>query len=437
MAAGRTPFTVDGAVARMLQEHLGEPHWVVAFSGGLDSTALLVALSCYVSAVANPPTLTALHVHHGLSAQADEWEAHCLSICKKLHISCAVQRVSVVSDGQGVEAAAREARYAVFENALRSGGSLFLGHHQDDQVETFFLRLMRGAGVHGLTGMPAQRRLGNGRLLRPLLTLTRGDLHAYAVAAGLDWIEDSSNDDTRYDRNYLRQRVLPLLERRWPGYRAPLTRAMALLAEQEVSGQPVSLPTCVNAFGDPGCDSEFLCHLPPEAAATALRRWLRDQGCPPPAREPLLEFLRQLRSAAAGSTPRLQRRDWCLQRHAGVVYRLPRPWPFFQPSLRAVSDGDCIVLEGVGQIDISAPPGADTALTLGFRQGGERLRLPGEMHHRALKTLLQDAGVPPWWRERVPLLFSGEELIAVGDLWQALGARASLAWKRPLGGHPD
>ncbi|MFN2329594.1 MAG: tRNA lysidine(34) synthetase TilS [Chromatocurvus sp.] len=437
MAAGRTLSSVDGVVSRVLRQHLDEPHWFVAFSGGLDSTALLLALNRYVTAAENPPTLTALHIHHGLSAQADDWEAHCVLICKKLHISCAAQRISVVSDGQGMEAAARGARYAVFENALRGGGSLFLGHHQDDQVETFFLRLMRGAGARGLTGMPEERPLGRGRLVRPLLTLTREVLQAYVVAAGLNWIEDSSNDDTRYDRNYLRQRVLPLLERRWPGYRAPVTRAMALLAEQEASGPPAALPTRHNDFGDPGCDSELLCRLSPQAAASALRRWLRGQGCQLPDREPLLEFLRQLRSAAADAAPRLRRRDWCLQRHAGAVYLLPRPWPFVQPSPRAVSDGDCITLEGVGQIAISVTRAAESALTLGFRRGGERLRLPGETHHRALKTLLQDAGVPPWWRERVPLLFCGQELIAVGDLWQAAGARASLAWKRPLGSHPD
>lgn len=437
MARGSGPLTADAAVARTLQQHLDAPRWLVAFSGGLDSSALLIALCRYVAAVGTAPPLTALHIHHGLSAQADAWEAHCLSVCKKLHIECRVQRVAVVCDGQGVEAAAREARYAVFESALREGGRLFVGHHQDDQVETFFLRLMRGAGVQGLAGMPPERDLGKGRLVRPLLALTREDLRAYVVAAGLDWIEDASNSDTRYDRNYLRQRVLPLLEQRWPGYRAPVTRAMALLAEREASGPLTPLTTRYSAFGDPGCDSRELCRLPAEAAAGALRRWLRGHGCLPPPLESLREFLRQLGSAAADASPRLQRRDWCLQRHAGTVYLLPRPWPFVQPPARAVSDGDRIVIEGVGRIDVLAPAGAEPALTLGFRQGGERLCLPGETHHRALKTLLQDARVPPWWRERVPLLFSGQNLLAVGDLWRARDARASLVWERPCSGYPD
>ncbi len=437
MTRGGGLLTVDAAVARTLQQHLGEPRWLVAFSGGLDSSALLIALSRYVTAVDVAPPLLALHIHHGLSAQADVWEAHCLAVCKKLHMPCQVQRVSVVCGGQGVEAAAREARYAVFERALQEGGRLFVGHHQDDQVETFFLRLMRGAGVHGLAGMPQERRLGSGRLVRPLLGMTRADLRAYVVAAGVEWIEDASNADTHYDRNYLRQCVLPLLEQRWPGYRAPVTRAMTLLAEREALGQPTPLTTRHNAFGDPGCDSKELCQLPAEAAAGALRRWLREHGCRPPPREPLREFLRQLRSAAADASPRLQRRDWCLQRHAGAVYLLPRPWPFLQPKARTVSDGDRILIEGVGRIVVRAPAVAETALTLGFRRGGERICLQGETHHRALKTLLNNKGVPPWWRERVPLLFSGRNLLAVGDLWRARGASASLVWERPDSGHPD
>lgn len=437
MGPGGRPFSIDGAIAGALQQHLDDRHWVVAFSGGLDSTALLLALSRYVAAHENTPTLTALHVHHGLSVHADAWEAHCLSVCKKMHITCDIQRVSVVSDGQGMEAAARGARYAAFENALRRGGSLFLGHHQDDQVETFFLRLMRGAGVHGLTGMPAQRPLGNGRLLRPLLPLTREDLRAYVVAAQLDWVEDASNSDLRYDRNYLRQRVLPLLEVRWPGYRAPVTRATVLLAETEGSSPTPSLATRHNAFGDPGCSGNLLCELPPEESAAALRRWLREWGCLPPARETLLEFLRQLRSAADHATPRLQRRDWCLQRYAGGVYLLPRPWPFVPFPSRAVRDGDVITLHGVGHIRILAPPGAESDLRLDCRRGGEKLRLPGATHHRSLKTLLQEAGVPPWWRERLPLLFSGQQLLAVGDLWQARQARARLVWERPFSGHSD
>ncbi|MEQ8517225.1 MAG: tRNA lysidine(34) synthetase TilS, partial [Chromatocurvus sp.] len=355
----------------------------------------------------------------------------------KLHIECRVRHVSVTSGGRGLEAAARGARYAAFRDALRPGGSLLLAHHQDDQVETFFLRLMRGAGAHGLAGMPAERALGGGRLLRPLLALSRDSLRAYVAEATLDWIEDPSNADTRHDRNYLRHSVLPLLEQRWPGYRAPVTRAMAHLADLDSCVDRPAPVTRFNDFGDPGIDSEWLGRLPPAQAADVLRYWLREHACQAPPCQPLLEFLRQLRSAAASSAPRLQRRDWCLQRHGNTVYLLPGPFPFVVPAPRAVSDGDSFEVPGVGRVAISARRGAQSDLTLAFRQGGERLRLPGEVHHRSLKTLLQSAGVPPWWRERLPLLFAGQQLVAAGGLWRAQNAPADLAWERVAGDHPD
>lgn len=437
MATGSAPPLVEAAVARVLQSRLDEPQWLVAFSGGLDSTALLHATARVASTLADAPVLRALHVHHGLAAQADTWEAHCVAICNKLNIECRVQRVAVQPGGRGLEAAAREARYRVFRDALRDGGSLLLAHHQDDQVETFFLRLMRGSGVHGLAGMAAERPLGRGQLLRPLLGLSRDGLRDYVRATGLDWIEDPSNAETRQDRNYLRHSVLPLLEQRWPGYRAPVTRAMAHLAERDAAAGPPVPATRYNAFGDPGIDSDVLADLPLSQAADVLRHWLRDRRCQAPPRQPLLEFLRQLRSSAAASAPRLQRRDWCLQRHGGTVYLLPDPRPFVPPAPRHVREGECVEFHGVGRVTISAPPGAESELILAFRQGGERLRLPGEAHHRSLKTLLQSAGVPPWWRQRVPLLFSGSRLLSAGGLWRASDTRADLTWERVAGDHPD
>lgn len=437
MVPDSEPLRVEAAIARELEPHLNQSQWLVAFSGGIDSTALLKAASGYAASISEAPPLVALHINHGLSPQADAWESHCRTLCNELHIECRVHRVAIVHDGRGLEAAARTARYAVFHDALSAGGCLLLGHHQDDQVETFFLRLMRGAGVHGLSGMPAERPLGDGLLLRPCLGLARQQLRAYVVASKLDWIDDGSNADTRYDRNYLRHRVLPLLAQRWPGYRAPVTRAMAHLADAERVGYGDGPVTRYDAFGDPGIDIQRLRQPPLAQAADALRRWLRDEGRQAPPRQALLEFLRQLRSASASAAPRLQRRDWCLQRFGDAVYLLPAPFRFVAPAPRAVSHGTCISIAGVGLVSISAASGAGSALTLAFRRGGERLRLPGETHHRALKTLLQSSDVPPWWRERIPLLFDGQTLVAVGNLWQAHDARVRLVWDPMARDCPD
>ena len=436
MAAGSAP-AVEAEVARALEPHLKQSQWLVAFSGGIDSTALLSAASRVAARIREAPPLIALHINHNLSPQAATWESHCRAVCNSLHIKCRVQHVAVVHDGYGPEAAARAARYGVFRDALHAGGSLLLGHHQDDQVETFFLRLMRGAGVHGLSGMPPERPLGKGLLLRPCLGLTRQQLHAYVMALKLDWIDDASNADTRYDRNYLRHRVLPLLAQRWPGYRAPVTRAMAHLADVERAGYWDGPVTRYNAFGDPGIDIQCLRDPPLAQAADAMRRWLRHAGCQAPPRRALLEFLRQLRSASVSAAPRLQRRDWCVQRFGDAVYLLPSPFRFVAPAPRAVSNGACIPVAGVGLVSISAAPEAGSALTLAFRRGGERLRLPGESHHRALKNLLQSSDVPPWWRERIPLLFDGRTLLAVGNLWRTDEARATLVWDPVAQDHPD
>ncbi len=423
------PPEPDAALADALRPRLSDPLWVVAFSGGLDSTALLIAASRFASRTAGAPPLVAVHVNHRLHPDADAWERHCLDKCKEMHIECRARRIEIDRDGHGLEAAARRSRYAVFRDMLGDGGSLLLGHHLDDQVETFFLRLMRGAGVNGLAGMPAERVLGNGTLLRPFIRLPRDRLREYAAALQSEWLEDSSNADTRYDRNYLRHAVMPLLARRWPGYRAPVARAMDHLGDLAVCGQSPLPPTRYNAFGDPGCDATLLSSLPPARAASALRHWLRAHSCQAPPQQPLLEFLRQLRDASTAASPRLQRRDWCLQRYGDTVYLLPRPWRFRAPPPRVVHPGDSLDVPGVGRIVVSRSGSTETPLKLGFRRGGERIRLPGETYHRSLKTLLQAAGVPPWWRERLPLLFAGEELLAAGDFWRSQGAGETLAWK--------
>jgi tRNA(Ile)-lysidine synthase len=425
---------VEAAVAAALEGYDSAPVWLVGFSGGLDSTALLLALSRLRAQRQHSPPLHALHVHPGLSPDASDWETHCRSICKEFHIECQVRRVTVQPAGEGPEAAARRARHAVFRELLDEGGVLLLAHHQDDQIETFFLRLMRGAGVRGLSGMAALRPLGAGTLLRPFLGLPRAQLEDYVRGAGLAWIEDPSNRDTALDRNYLRREVLPRLEARWPGYRAPVTRAMAHLAASESGAGAPELATCHNAFGDPGFDLCALRALGAAESARALRGWLQGQGCQAPPQDALHEFLRQLADSTPERHPRLERRDWCLQRFAGAVYLLPWPARFEPPAPLPVEPGQSLTLAGVGRVRVLAPEadgvaGSEEALSLRFRRGGEWLRVRGR--RQRLKTLLQDAQVPPWWRERLPLLYRGDDLLAAGEGWRREGAPC-LEWEPHL-----
>lgn len=409
--------------------------WYVGFSGGVDSSVLLHLLHRWRAANPGAPPLTAIHVNHGMQDAADDWQQHCEEVCKKLQLPLLCHRVSVDQGPAGAEAAAREARYRVFEDALAPGAVLYLAHHLDDQVETFFLRLLRGAGVQGLAAIPASRPLGAGRLVRPLLQVTRSRLEEYAGRHSLRYVQDPSNGDPGLDRGFLRHEVLPLVSGRWPGYRRTVARASEHMADAARTLRAVlpSPDTCYSAMGDPGVAVTELAVA--DVGAVKLRGWLQSRGLPAPGRAPLEEFLRQLRESGPEARPRLQCSAFALQCHRGCVYLLPEPSAPTGPV--TLAPGEVLELPGVGRVTLEpvASRGlvldeSDT-LTLGWRQGGERCQPAGSVCRRSLKQLLQEADVPPWWRDRVPLLFLGDQLLAVGDLWLCHSDRYR---QRPAGG---
>lgn len=409
---------------------LGAGHWYVGFSGGVDSTVLLHLLQNWRKANAGAPPLTAIHVNHNLQDQARDWENHCAWICEFLKVPFVPQRVEVEGGDRGLEAAARDARYAVFEEQLDHGEVLFLGHHLDDQVETFFLRLLRGSGVRGLAAMPERRSLGAGQLVRPMLKLSREQLEAYADQCGLKCIEDPSNDDSAMDRNYLRHEILPRLAGRWPGYRQTVNRASEHMASAAGTLEAaVDIPgTRFSPVGDPGFSADRLDGLSEEAAALLLRQWLRSGGYPAPDQLALAEFLRQLREAKAGAKPRLQTGDYLLQRYLDMIY-LAASYTTGAVDTVALSPGESCEVPGVGLVSLQPAEGEGIWLAPGeelelrWRGGGERCRPVDRDRSTSLKKLLQERQVPPWWRDRVPLLYLGEELLAVGDLWPCWSSR--------------
>jgi tRNA(Ile)-lysidine synthase len=426
-----------GALAGALSGLGAAPHWYVALSGGLDSTVLLHLLAQWRDAHPGSPPLTAIHINHGLQHDADAWQSHCDAMCKKMHIPLLCRRVEVRTGGGGLEAAARDARYRVFERQLGPGEVLFLGHHNDDQIETFFLRLLRGAGVRGLAAMPARRPLGEGLLARPLLDFDRAEVEGYAAHHKLRWVEDPSNRDPNLDRNFLRAEVLPLVASRWPGYRRNVSRTSAhMAASASLIDELLPVPDTVHSvIGDPGIPLAALQERTGERAAQTLRNWLQASGLRAPDSGQLREFLRQLREAGIRKRPRLECGDYTLQRYRDAVYLLPAPAA--QPDTPlTLAPGECIDLPGVGRVALE--PAATGGLLLGagetpqlaWRGGGERCRLRGREGSRSLKKLLQECGMPPWWRARTPLLFLGDELLAVG----ALGACHSSRWRESSGG---
>lgn len=397
---------------------------LVGFSGGLDSTVLLHLLA------ADPDQrsrgLGAIHVHHGLQADADAWAQHCRQVCARLEVPLTVARVTVERDsGQGLEAAARQARYQAFEDAMDPGTILALAHHQDDQAETFLLRALRASGVDGLQAMPAWRRLEPGWLWRPLLQQPRQALVDFARAHKLDWVEDPSNAGADHDRNHLRQRVLPLLLERWPHAGQALARSAGLTGEAArllAADDPPALANVATADRRV-VNAQRLLEYPRERRARILRLWLAGLGLPPLPAEGVARIESDLLGGRADAVPgfawsgALVRR-WRDLLHAGreqapLAADFQTRWDGRTPL--KLPTGDTLALEA--EPADASPSALPEPLLVHARRGGERIVLPGRDHSHALKQVLQDRAVAPWVRERLPLLSAADgSLLAAGDL---------------------
>jgi len=411
---------------------------VVGFSGGLDSSVLLHLLANRPQATA---PLRAIHIHHGLHPDADAWAKHCQDICAALGVDLVIVNVSVPRDGgKGLEAAAREARYAAFSEQLRCGEMLALAHHRDDQAETILLRLLRASASEGLSAMRATRSFADGVLWRPLLAIPRTDLQTYAETYRLKWIEDPSNTDDRLDRNFLRQRVLPTLKQRWPQATAALARSADLLAEDAALLREEAGKRLAQAQGlDPATLSvAALCESSTPWRARVLRVWIDALAMPPLPGAAFAIIEKQLLAARADAEPEYRWSGHVLRRWRGLLHvetarpALPTDWRMdwngSEPLLLPTGDHLHLVGAGMAAIpgfatatsmaarSIAAMPGP-TMYFVSARHGGERITQSGRGHTQALKKILQELGIPPWERERLPLLFAADgELLAAGDL---------------------
>jgi tRNA(Ile)-lysidine synthase len=398
--------------------------YVVAFSGGLDSSVLLHALVAIADEL--PAPVRAVHINHQLQPQAEDWERHCRRFAAAAGIDYQSAAVTVSPVAAGLEAAARSARYRALKTLLHEGEWLLTAHHADDQLETVLLQLLRGGGPAGIAGMPDAGPFGTGWHVRPLLGFARTELDAYAALAGLAYLDDPSNTDRRHDRNFLRHEVVTRLKERWPAAAMTVSRAarhaaqaselLADLAALDLERiAPVSAETLPVAS---------LLALGRARAANLLRYWLAQRGLPLPDTRRLDELLAQLQTAADDKAPcaawaGAEVHCWRGRLYAFVPLDAPAPtahWNGADPLRLGSGPGELHAVRGPGGIkaDILA-----RGVQVRFRAGGERIRPAGHPHHRELKNLLQEAGVVPWMRARIPLLWSGEVLAAVGDLWIA------------------
>lgn len=403
----------------------------IAYSGGMDSHVLLHLLATE-PAIWSQYRLTAVYIDHGLQAASAAWGEHCAQVCQTLGLPFQVIKVDArPGSGESPEAAARRVRYAALAAHLQPNAALLTAHHCDDQAETLLLQLLRGAGPHGLAAMPAAARLGGRWLLRPFLTIERSELLAYARAHQLHWIEDTTNSDSRFDRNYLRHRVLPLLTERWPAAQRNLARSAQLCAETadwlDTEAASDLARSVINGQAN-ALSLTALCELSELRRRNLLRYWLRRLGLPVPDRRQLHHALHDLLTARPDRQPCARWPGTELRRYHDVLYAM-RPLVPHDPDQSTTwyvtaNGWPTLSLPGIGYLRLEKNRGlglratvlAGGSLSVRFRTGGERFRPVGHRHSRELKKLLQEADIPPWQRDRLPLLYRDTQLLAVVGL---------------------
>ncbi|MBD2785123.1 tRNA lysidine(34) synthetase TilS [Xenorhabdus sp. DI] len=444
-----------------LAEHIGQHKKIlVGFSGGLDSSVLLHLLvrlrtqahqlSCERIA------LRAIHIHHGLNPKADLWVEHCRQVCADWQIDFQTEKVELNTRRHGIEAAARNARYHAFQHELQQGEVLMTAQHLDDQAETFLLALKRGSGPAGLSSMPSRMPFAGTTLIRPLLNISRAELEAYAQAQKLQWVEDDSNQDDRYDRNFLRLNIMPLLNQRWPHFPQAVSRSASLCGEQEqlldelLEESLHSLMTSEGAIAIPPLENSS------EAKRNALlRRWLNQCGVKMPAREQLQRIWSEVALARQDAEPRFRVGQQDIRRYRQQLWLVPQyqnlagsllEWDLQQELTLPDRLGTLLcakekrIENGVqNSIENSMTvrkPNRHEQVTVRFGVQGN-ISIVGRQHSRHSKKLWQELGVAPWLRERIPLLYYNEQLItALGVFITKEGQRLpddegiSVQWQR-------
>ena len=415
-----SPQELNEALARIARDELPAPaRYVVALSGGVDSVALLHAL-CERRDVT---PIGALHVDHGLHSDSARWAAFARSIADALDVDVVIRRAAVVEQGLGLEAAARAARYQAFEAYLEPGDWLLTAHHQDDQAETFLLHALRGSGPRGLAAMARSRPCGAGFVVRPLLDVARSDLKAYATEAKLRWLDDPANDDARFDRNFLRHNVLPMLKSRWPAAVDRLAQS-ALLSRgaSDILDELAALD--LERVGSPRRLSVgLLSALSAERQINLIRFALRIRGLPAAPGSALRRIIAEVLPASVDAQPVVSWSGGEARRYRDGLYLLA-PESDVKSVVPALKLGhDTALGPGQGCLHLTPSPRGlpkamvEAGLDVRYRAGGERLRPQVGGRSRKLKTLLQEGAVVPWMRARIPLLYHETTLVAVADLW--------------------
>lgn len=447
------PALTPLALEAFLSQHEKSHRYWLGLSGGLDST-VLAHLASLAQEQGSAYRFKLVHVHHGLHPNADQWVEYCHNLALSFKLELRTLNVSAhPKPGESPEAAARKARYEALSNIMKSGDSLLTAHHQDDQTETLLLQLLRGSGLRGLASMPESKVFGPGHLMRPLLSVSRQEIEHYARTHQLEWIDDPSNENTSFDRNFLRHTVIPKLRERWPSLGDAMGRSAHHCAEGLKllnAHTEADLNQLLSSGPDQAISISGLRTHTKEKQKWLLKAWIEQQGLRQPNTRILDHVLLDCLGAGPEQSPLVRWQEGEFRRYRDHLYLLPqhvtlplhweREWvdqrPFHLP-------------DPLGTLEIkSGVPGISRKLFeqgprfIRFRKGGEKLKLDGRVGRHELRKLYQEAGIPPWIREWIPLIYIGEDLVAVGDLWvdesyldpDHLGLRViwnSPAWCKP------
>jgi tRNA(Ile)-lysidine synthase len=397
----------------------------IAYSGGMDSHVLLHLCASINDIKAK---ITAVYVNHGLQAEAESWGKHCGQVCHILGVNFLSLTVHAgAKSGESPEEAARNARYAALKPLLEKDDALLFAHHADDQLETVLLQLFRGSGLKGLAGMPSSTPFGQGMLLRPLLNVSKADIIQYANDHALQWIEDPSNLQAHFDRNFLRHDILPLIKQRWPSVDKTVARSAKLCADAEgiISSLADELLTSA-IYDDKTLNINALQNQSEPYESLIIRQWFHQLGLRMPSQQITQQILGQVVAARADADPILATQGRQIRRYQQRLYCIKRPPLITRADFKLPPDqmsfavAENIQYEVVPSNDgIPAEMWGRSTKTIHFRSGGESICLPGRSGTRSLKKLLQEAHIPPWERELIPLIYLDGDLAAVGELWIA------------------
>ncbi|UFN68906.1 tRNA lysidine(34) synthetase TilS [Vibrio alginolyticus] len=414
---------------------------VLAFSGGVDSRLLLELLSRYQQV--HSIECHAVYVHHGLSSNADDWADKCLLWAKQVGISCSIERVSLdISNGESIELLAREARYQALTKYIQEGDILLTGQHADDQLETFLLALKRGSGPKGLSSMAESMPFSSGSLVRPLLTIKRKTIEDAATKLGLEWVEDESNQDTRYDRNFLRHCVIPELSGRWPSIHQAVKRSASLCAQQEALLDELLSAVFERALQtDLSLSIEKLAKHSELARARLIRMWLAKLNTSMPTQVQLNLIWNEVALAQQDANPKLQLKQGEVRRFRNRLYWVTEIADVTEWQSTIQVDTVLSLPEQLGELTLTtsssnatiALPSQPELLRVTFNPEGLSAHPTTRSHSRKLKKLFQEYNVPSWLRRQIPILMYQDRVVAVADLFvdQAFnGQDCELIWRR-------